>query len=169
MERSSRAVEHPGESRAQGTWELSARMLLGEFRHALDAKGRLFVPSRWRDELTGTVVVSRWMEHCLSLMTTARFQEIADAVRERSHNNEAGRHYSRALFSRASEEQVDRQGRLTIPASLREWAGLGDEAVLAGVSDHVEIWTPAAWEEYQARMDGQFEEMAAKLDAELHR
>lgn len=143
-------------------------MLLGEFRHALDAKGRVFVPSRWREELTGNVVVSRWMEGCLSLMTRDRFQEIADGVRQRSHNLDAGRHYSRLLFARASEEQVDRQGRLSIPQGLREWAGLEGEVVLAGVSDHVEIWAPAAWEAYQERMEGQFEDMAAKLDAELH-
>jgi MraZ protein len=143
-------------------------MLLGEFRHALDAKGRLFVPSRWRDELTGNVVVSRWMERCLSLMTRDRFQEIADGVRERSHNLEAGRHYSRLLFSGASEEQVDRQGRLSIPSALREFSRLEGDAVLAGVSDHIEIWNPQAWEEYQTRMRDQFEEMASKLDAEMH-
>lgn len=143
-------------------------MLLGEFRHALDAKGRLFVPSRWREELTGNVVVSRWMEGCLSLMTRTRFQEIADGVRERSHNLEAGRHYSRLLFSGASEEQVDRQGRLSIPAGLREFAKLEGEAVLAGVSDHVEIWSPAAWDAYQEQMRDQFESMAARLDTEIH-
>jgi MraZ protein len=143
-------------------------MLLGEFRHALDAKGRLFVPSRWREELTGNVVVSRWMEGCLILMTRSRFQEIADEVRARSLNLEAGRHYSRLLFSGASEEQVDRQGRLSIPAGLREYAQLDTEAVLTGVSDRAEIWSPAVWEAYQERMRGQFEEIAAQLDSEIH-
>lgn len=143
-------------------------MLLGEFRHSLDAKGRVFVPSRWREELAETVVIAKGLDGCLYLMTKARFEEISNRVGELSLS-EVGRHYSRILFSGASEEQIDKQGRVTVPPSLRQYAGLGREVVLAGVSGRAEIWDPAAWSEYQERIQSQYEEIAEKLEMEVRR
>ncbi|MGH2706573.1 MAG: division/cell wall cluster transcriptional repressor MraZ [Actinomycetota bacterium] len=139
-------------------------MLLGEFRHSLDAKGRLFLPARWRDELGEGVVVSKGLDRCLDLMPGPRFAEMAEQLSELSVNRRDNRDYSRILFSGASEEAVDRQGRITLPPALREFAGLEKEVVLAGVSRRAEIWDRATWETYQQRVQPQYEEIAEKLE-----
>lgn len=139
-------------------------MLLGEFRHSLDAKGRLFLPARWREELTEGVVISKGLDRCLYLMSAQRFAELSERLSGLSVNRKDNRDYSRILFSGASEEQVDRQGRITIPAGLREYAGLTKDIVLAGVSTRGEIWDGEAWAAYQGGVQGQYEQIAEKLE-----
>ena len=95
-------------------------MLLGEFRHSLDAKGRVFLPSRWREELGDTVVITQGLDRCLFLMGKQRFEDWAQRFDDLPVERKDARAYSRIFFAKASEEQVDGQGRITIPASLRE-------------------------------------------------
>lgn len=137
-------------------------MLLGEFRHTLDAKGRVFVPSRWREELAEGVVVAKGLDECLYLMPAARFQRLAERLSSLPLERGRNRAYSHMLFSGASEEQIDKQGRITVPPSLREHAGLGKEVVLVGVSERAEIWDRAAWATYQRATD--YESVAEELE-----
>lgn len=139
-------------------------MLLGEFRHSLDAKGRVFLPARWREELGEGVVVSKGLDRCLYLMASPRFAEMAERLSDLSVNRKDNRDYSRILFTGASEEQVDRQGRIILPPALREFAGLEKDVVLAGVSKRAEIWDRTAWETYQQRVQPEYEEIAEKLE-----
>lgn len=139
-------------------------MLLGEFRHSVDAKGRVFVPARWREELVGGVVVTKGLERCLYIMSKQRFSELADRLSSLSLNRKTNRDYSRVLFSGASEEQMDRQGRITLPPGLREFAGLQRDVVVTGVMHRGEIWDRGAWEEYRETVQSRYEDIAEELE-----
>lgn len=136
-------------------------MLLGEFRHTLDAKGRVFVPAKWREELAQGVVVARGLDGCLYVLATSRFTELADRLAALPLEKGVNRAYARQLFGAASEERMDGQGRITIPPSLREHAGLTKDVVVVGVSDRGEIWDRARWEEYQSATN--YESVAEEL------
>lgn len=139
-------------------------MLLGEFRHSVDAKGRVFVPARWREELVGGVVVTKGLDRCLYIMSKQRFSELADRLSSLSLNRKTNRDYSRVLFSGASEEQMDRQGRITLPPGLREFAGLQRDVVVTGVMHRGEIWDRGAWEEYRETVQSRYEDIAEELE-----
>lgn len=139
-------------------------MLLGEFRHSLDAKGRVFLPSRWREELTGGVVVTKGLERCLWVLTPTRFEELAEQLHTLSSTRKRNRDYERILFGGATEEEIDRQGRITIPPSLREYAGLSREVVVTGVRIRAEIWDRAAWATYRGDLEAQYEAIAEELE-----
>ncbi|MGH2767872.1 MAG: division/cell wall cluster transcriptional repressor MraZ [Candidatus Methylomirabilales bacterium] len=128
-------------------------MLTGEFRHSLDAKGRVFLPARWREELGVSVWVTRGMEASLFLMSPPRFEQWSGNVLDLSLDKQLHRAYRRALFSAASEEPVDRQGRITIPERLRSLAGLRRGLVLAGSGDVAEIWDEEAWDSNMSAAD----------------
>lgn len=139
-------------------------MLLGEYAHTLDAKGRVFVPARWRDQFDGEVVVTAGQERCLYLMTGEAFHRRAAHLNGLSSDHKTNRDYKRMFFSSASEESVDKSGRLSIPAGLREFAGLGNkEIVLIGVSDKAEIWDARAWAEYKQSVEDVYTEVTEEL------
>lgn len=139
-------------------------MLLGEFHHSVDAKGRVFIPARWREELGEGIVVTRGLEGCLYVMSKDRFAELADRLSQMTINRKTNRDYSRILFTGASEEVLDRQGRITIPSTLRQYAKLSRDVVVVGVMHRAEIWDGGAWQEYQGRVQPQYEEIAEKLE-----
>lgn len=139
-------------------------MLLGEFRHSLDAKGRVFLPARWREELATGVVVTRGLDSSLVLMTKERFNKRAEQLEALAHEHRINRDYLRMYYSGASEEKVDGQGRMSIPPILREFAGLSKDVVLVGVSDRAEIWDRERWETYRGRVESQLEDIAEKLE-----
>ncbi len=129
-------------------------MFLGEYEHTLDAKGRLAVPAKFRGQLERGAVLSKGMGRCLSVYTMARWEEkSADLVAGKS--DEELRDFERRIYPSASEVELDAQGRLVIPAKLREYAGLSGEVTVAGVRDHVEIWDRANWRVYQQRLDAE--------------
>lgn len=139
-------------------------MLLGEFRHSLDAKGRVFLPARWREELGVTVVVTLGLDKCLYLMAAPAFAELAQRFDGLALEDPAARKYMRVFFSQASEETVDGQGRVSIPPHLRTVAGLDKELVLAGASKRAEIWDRSAYDAYQVEAQEQYEDIAKTLN-----
>lgn len=139
-------------------------MLLGEFTHTLDVKGRVFLPARWREELAGEVVVTAGQERCLFVMTKEAFSRRAAQLEQLSSDQKANRDYKRMFFSSASEETVDRTGRMSIPAGLRRFAGLdGKEVILIGVSDRAEIWDRDSWATYREGVEESYAQVADEL------
>lgn len=138
-------------------------MLMGEFLHTLDPKGRVFLPAKWREELAGHVVVTKGHEKCLYVMTKERFEMRRALLDELSTNRKINRDHNRIFFSSGSEEPVDKSGRMSIPATLRQYAGLDKEVVVIGVSDRVEIWDRAEWDVYQQGIDS-YEALAEQLN-----
>jgi MraZ protein len=125
----------------------------GEYRHSVDDKGRLAVPSRFRAQLDAGLVVSRWLDSCLAIHTKTGWDALADKVATLPITDEGARRFSRFIFAGAAEATLDGQGRVLIPAYLREMAGLGSEAVVVGSRDHAEIWAPATWETYRRQLE----------------
>lgn len=138
-------------------------MLMGEFMHTLDPKGRVFLPAKWREELADEVVVTKGHEKCLYVMTKERFGARRAQLDELSSNRKVNRDHNRIFFSSGSEEPVDKSGRMSIPANLRQYAGLEKEVVVIGVSDRAEIWDRTEWMQYQQQIDS-YEALAEQLN-----
>jgi MraZ protein len=131
-------------------------VFLGTHTPRLDEKGRLILPAKFREELAGGVVVTKGQERCLYVFPVAEFTRIADKLREQPMTNKAVRAYNRVFFASAHDEVPDKQGRVTIPAHLRQYAGLDRELVVIGASTKVEIWDKQAWDNYLADSEDDF-------------
>jgi len=125
----------------------------GEYRHAVDDKGRLAVPSRFRTQLVGSVVVARWLDSCLAIFPIEAWDELAAKVGSLPLTDPNARLLQRQLFAGAFETELDRQGRVLVPQGLRTFAGLDGDALVLGSRDHAEIWAPARWEEYSRSLE----------------
>ena len=123
---------------------------MGTFRPRLDEKGRLFLPAKFRDALAEGVVVTQGQENCLVVWPPAVFDVEADKAAERPMADKAARGYQRMFFSGGDEVVPDKQGRVSIPPALRDYAGLEKDVVVIGVRNRLEIWNPTAWDDYQA-------------------
>jgi MraZ protein len=131
-------------------------MFLGTHTPRLDDKGRLILPAKFRDELANGVVITKGQERCLYVFPVAEFATIASQLREQPMTHKAARAYSRVFFASAHDEVPDKQGRVTIPGHLRDYAGLNRELVVIGASTRVEIWDRQAWETYLAESEDEF-------------
>lgn len=129
-------------------------MFLGEYEHTIDSKGRMAVPARFRVQLDRGAVISKGMGTCLSVYPMERWEEKSAELATGKSIDEL-RDFERRIYPSASEVELDGQGRLVIPAKLRAYAGLENEATVAGVRDHIEIWDRAKWREYQERLDAE--------------
>jgi MraZ protein len=115
-------------------------MFLGEHQHSLDAKGRVILPARFRDQLVGGAVMARALDGCLAVYPSSEFDRVAAKLREARERGPRERQAARAFFSGAVEIAPDRQGRVAVPQHLRDYAGLEREVIVAGNYDHIEIW-----------------------------
>jgi len=125
-------------------------MFLGEYQHSLDAKGRVILPARFRDQLEGGAVMARGLDGCLDVYPPAEFQRRAAEVNEGRKRGPRERQAARSFFSGAGPAVPDGQGRVAIPPHLREYAALDREVVVAGAFDHIEIWDAARFRERDA-------------------
>ena len=134
-------------------------MFLGTHEPKLDDKGRLVLPAKFREQLAEGLVITKGQERCLFAFPMAEFQKVTDALAAAPVTNRAVRDYSRVLFASASHEIPDKQGRVTIPPSLRTYAGLERDCIVIGANTRVEIWAAAAWEAYLADREQSFAEL----------
>lgn len=128
-------------------------MFTGEYRHTVDDKGRLAVPAKFRTQLEDGAVISRWLDACLAIHTRVGWEALAAKVASLPITDASSRLFTRYVFAGAVEAELDRQGRVVVPAYLREWAGLTADAVVVGSRDHAEIWEPQRWAEYARTLD----------------
>ena len=131
-------------------------MFLGTYSPRMDAKGRIILPAKFREELSAGLVLTRGQERCLYVFPAAEFERIHERMRTAPLPGRAARYFLRVFLSRASDELPDKQGRITIPPILRQNAGLADNLVVIGSGTRAEIWDAAAWEEYLARTEAEF-------------
>lgn len=120
-------------------------MFLGQYSHSIDDKGRLTVPARYREALVGGAYISQGFERSLMVQTVPAFENISKQVSSMSITDPRSRQLKRLIFATADYVDLDSNGRIRIPQFLRELAGLEGDAVIVGVGDYFEIWSPDAW------------------------
>jgi MraZ protein len=120
-------------------------MFLGEFTHTIDDKGRLTIPAKFRGELAAGLVVTRGFDLNLMVFTMSGWEELAARIAERPLTDAGMRAFRRRVFSGAIDLEPDRQGRILLPDYLRDFAGISNEVVIAGMYDHVELWSSESW------------------------
>ena len=137
-------------------------MLIGSFAHMLDAKGRVFIPAKWRETLGETVVLTIGVLHtqaarCLYGMSVPQWRIFSDRLAALPVTDVAGQGIRRRLYRMAAACELDRQGRILIPLPLREAAGLSKDVTLVGINDRIEVWNPATLSEYSTETDEAYE------------
>lgn len=138
-------------------------MFLGTYTPRLDDKGRLILPAKFREQLEAGVVVTRGQERCLYVFPVAEFERLAEQLRQAPVTSKQARDYLRVFLSGASDEELDKTGRMTIPPMLRQYAGLDRECAVIGAGQRVEIWDLKAWESYLAEQEQVFAEQAEEV------
>lgn len=131
-------------------------MFLGTYTPRLDDKGRLILPAKFRDELSTGLVLTRGQERCIYVFSMREFERMHEDMRKAPLSSKQARDYVRVFLSGASDEIPDKQGRVTIPAALRDYAGLGRDVAVIGAGSRAEIWDAAAWENYLTDQEAQF-------------
>ena len=131
-------------------------MFLGTHSPRLDEKGRVILPAKFRDELADGLVITRGQERCLYVFTSSEFEQIHQTIRQAPLTSKQARDFLRLFLSGATDEVPDKQGRVTIPPVLRDYAGLGKELVVIGAGNRAEIWDQAAWDHYLQANEEQF-------------
>ncbi len=143
-------------------------MFYGQYEHSLDRKGRIIIPSRIRqilsERFSEKLIATRGLEKCISLFTQEGWDSMVEKVKTLPFmTGKSSRAFTRLLFSGAVECSLDKQGRILLPANLREYGAVTKDIVIVGVSSHIEIWGKEKWAEYIAREGEEFEKTAEGL------
>jgi mraZ protein len=137
-------------------------MLLGEYHHSLDDKGRITIPSKIREELGDNFIVTRGLDNCLFVYPKYEWENIINKYRELPNTKDA-RNFMRFFLSGASECNFDKQGRITITMPLKNYATLLKECIVIGVNDHLEIWAEDKWNTFVTENEDSFSDLADEL------
>ena len=121
-------------------------MFMGEYNHTIDTKGRLIIPSKFREKLGEEFVVTKGLDGCLFVYDNSEWTAFEEKLKSLPLTNKEARQFVRFFLAGATLAEVDKQGRILIPAVLREFAGLQKEVVLVGVASRVEIWSKEKWD-----------------------
>lgn len=138
-------------------------MFLGTFTPKLDDKGRLILPAKFRDDLADGLVITRGQEHCLYVFSESEFSLMHERIRQAPITSKQGRDYLRVFLSGAHAETPDKQGRVTVPAALREYASLDRDLAVIGAGSRAEIWDAEAWQKYLAEQESAFADIEEEV------
>ena len=120
-------------------------MIMGEYNHSIDTKGRLIIPSKFREELGDEFVVTKGLDGCLFVFPNSEWQAFEEKLKKLPLTNKSARQFARFFVAGATPCELDKQGRILLPQTLREFAGLEKDVVLTGMLNRVEIWSKAQW------------------------
>ena len=137
-------------------------MLMGEYSYSIDEKGRLNIPAKFREEMGASFVVTRWLDHCLVAFPMDVFEQVADSFSQRGMAK--SRDIQRFLFSAAETVKPDKQGRILLPAPLRDHAGITKEVTIIGNRNHLELWDTATWQSYIDNLAENCEDLADAME-----
>lgn len=137
-------------------------MFIGEYKHSLDSKNRMIIPSKFREELGENFVLTKGLDGCLYLYTMDEWKSLEKKLRQLPLTSKDARAFVRFFFSGANEINIDKQGRALIPQNLLEYGQINKEIVSIGVMTRIEIWSKEKWEEYNAS-DMDFDEITEKM------
>lgn len=153
-----------GQSGSFATLLIYSVMLIGKYTHDLDPKKRLTLPSKWRTDLGKKVVVTNGLDNSLFVFPIKEWEHVAHKLSQSGFGNQDTRSFNRFILGNAFETDVDSAGRIVIPESLKEFAHLGSKVVLAGMYSRVELWDEKAWESNIAKVNGEADALASRLN-----
>lgn len=139
-------------------------MFYGEYQHSVDPKGRVIVPSRFRDGLGEKFIITKGLDNCLFVYSLDEWSNLEGKLKTLPLSSKDARAFIRFFFSGAAECEVDKQGRILVPSNLREYAGLEKEIYIIGVSTRVEIWDKSKWEAYSSDDNLSADKIAEKME-----
>ena len=143
------------------------KMFMGEYRHNIDAKGRLTLPSKFREKYDGSVVITKGFDGCLNIYSLSEWEVFYQKLSNIPANKKQARTMVRIITSKATECEIDKMGRINIPQSLRKQAHLEKACAIIGNINHVEIWDEATWDAYYDEQSEHLEEMSEDLDFDI--
>ena len=138
-------------------------MLIGEYEHSLDAKGRLIMPAKLREDLGEKFIVTKGLDGCLFGFSQSEWQNFEDKLKTLPLTNKNARDFVRFFLSGATECEMDKQGRFLIAGNLREYANLEKDAVIIGVGTRIEIWNKEKWKSYNSDENISADEIAENM------
>ena len=138
-------------------------MFIGEYQHTLDNKGRIIMPSKFREDLGSNFVITKGLDSCLFVYPKSEWKIIQDKLKTLPLTNRDARAFVRFFFSGASELSLDKQGRVLIPSNLREHSKLAKDAVVIGVATRLEIWSKELWDNYTDDDNLSYDSIAEKM------
>ena len=138
-------------------------MFMGEYSHTIDTKGRLIIPSRFREELGETFVVTKGLDGCLFVFSDEEWKAFEIKLKSLPLTNKNARQFARFFVAGATPCELDKQGRILLPATLREFAGLEKDVVLTGMLNRIEIWSKDKWNENNSLDDVAMDEIAEQM------
>lgn len=138
-------------------------MFMSEYNHTVDTKGRLIVPYKFREQLGDEFVVTKGMDGCLFVYANEDWNAFEQKLTSLPLINKEARKFARFFLAGAAQVEVDKQGRILLPANLREFAGLEKDVVLVGVGSRIEIWSRENWENMDA--DSDMDDIAATMES----
>lgn len=138
-------------------------MFMGEYHHNVDSKGRLIIPAKFRDHLGEVFVLTRGLDQCLFGYPMSEWKVLEEKLKTLPFTKKDARAFTRFFFSGATECELDKQGRINIPTPLFQYAKLEKECVVLGVTNRIEIWSKAIWDEYFSESAESFAEIAENM------
>ena len=138
-------------------------MFMGEYSHTIDTKGRLIIPSKFREELGETFVVTKGLDGCLFVFSDEEWKAFEIKLKSLPLTNKNARQFARFFVAGATPCELDKQGRILLPATLREFAGLEKDVVLTGMLNRIEIWSKEKWKENNSLDDVAMDEIAEQM------
>lgn len=138
-------------------------MLMGEFHHNIDEKRRIIMPSKLREELGNTIIITRGLEECLFIYSKEEWSQIVTKLKTLPFTKKDARSFTRVFLSGATETEFDKQGRIKLPLPLTEYATLLKECVIIGVNDRVEIWSKDNWNAFMNKSKEELSDLADHL------
>ncbi len=138
-------------------------MILGEFKHSVDTKGRLALPAKFREKFQAGAIITRGLDKCLFVFGLNEWEELVKKLTALPLAQANSRAFVRLVLAGASDVKLDGQGRILVPDYLRQYAGLSKQAVITGLYNRMEIWDEEGWQTYKQKTESASDEIAEKL------
>lgn len=139
-------------------------MFIGEYQHNMDAKGRVAVPAKFRNKLSGGAIVTRGLDKCLFLFSVEEWEKLAEKIISLPLTQSNSRAFSRLMLAGAADCEIDAQGRILVPDYLRKYANIEKEVIIAGLYNRAEIWDMNQWNKYKTETEARSEEIAERME-----
>lgn len=138
-------------------------MFIGEYQASVDQKGRIAIPAKFRADLTGRCVVTRGLDSSLFVYTLSEWEKLASKLASLPISQANTRAFSRLMLAGAMDLEIDKQGRVTLPDYLRQFAGVGKQVIVAGLMNRLEIWDSKKWQAYKKETETESTKIAEAL------